>query len=185
MYESPQALWISDAIISAAYYPAMLQLSLLLQLFTSLSPRQSIQICLLSVSSRMTTSRPRHILAAAPSRSLQWANIHLWRLFTIVQISPQTKWSNQFVCHYSSQQWIRWSHCKRQAGCKNKRQLSTLQSKNAMHWSILFTRVTPVTLLKVALYRSNDRIFVRRFLQSVGAFPCSLWLCTHYIAIKT
>ena len=184
MYESPQALWISDAIISAAYYPAMLQLSLLLQLFTSLSHRQSIQICLLSVSSRMTTSRPRHILAAAPSRSLQWANIHLWRLFTIVQISPQTKWSNQFVCHYSSQQWIRWSHCKRQAGCKNKRQLSTLQSKNAMHWSILFTRVTPVTLLKVALYRSNDRIFDDSCIQ-LEAFPCSLWLCTHYIAIKT
>jgi len=52
------------------------------------------------------TSRLRHALAVAPSWSLQWATIHLWRLFTIVKISPQTEWSNQSVCHHFSQQWI-------------------------------------------------------------------------------
>ena len=54
----------------------------------------------------LSTSRLRHALAVAPSWSLQWATIHLWRLFTIVKISPQTEWSNQSVCHHFLRQWI-------------------------------------------------------------------------------
>lgn len=62
---------IFRSIISAAYYPTVLQLSLLLQLFASLSSRQLIRICLLNVPSYISTLRPRHSLIAAPLRSLQ------------------------------------------------------------------------------------------------------------------
>ena len=85
--DSSQYMFIDSShnfrsIISAAYCLTVLQLSLLLQLFASLSSRQLIRICLLNVPSYISTLRPRHSLIAALLRSLQWATLHLWRLCT-------------------------------------------------------------------------------------------------------